>query len=181
VGAADERAMRAAEFRLLGDIVVEPTGRPPAAIMRAFVDRSGTTCAEIGVSLSARSSAHFGLSSFAADAMFTTRRGRQPSLAEPPSVHRKELAAGTELDEILAAHRAATGSAALARITSLDELVAELANHHARVASWRAAQPPDILADADLRSVLGEHYATYGKAWARLLRGKLPEARIASR
>ncbi len=174
--AGDQRALVEHGFKPLGDMVVQIAERPATAALRAFVDEAGTTCAVVGVTRRAPEIATLTFSSYAGDEVFATRRGKQRSLAEPPTMHRQAL--DLPPDQLLARHRTFARLDGAARIATRDELIAQLAKARANAARWRDVQPPDELLDADLRAVLGDLYPKVGKAWARRLRGKLPQATL---
>ena len=176
LGASDVDALIALGFTALGDLAVQRPGRPVDWIMRAFVDRAATTCAFLAVGRP--DPVQLAFCSYAAGEVFTTVRGTSPRLADPPFTHRKATAKELPLATIIAEHRASAKLDDAARIASRDMLLAELARSHVRVRNWRAAQPPDELLDADLKNVLGEHYARLGKVWARRMRAELPQATV---
>lgn len=172
--------LAACDFRVLGDLVVQLEGRPASGAVRAFVDRAGTTCALV-LMMRERATPILRLGSWAGDRTFVTGRMPDASLAQPPSIHRAVVDAKLPHADMVARHRALAGDAPLRAIASRDELLAELVVHYDAIARWRASQSPDELLDADLRCVLGAAYARSGKAWARRLRGKLPEATLRRR
>ncbi len=173
--ADDETRLAAFGFTLLGDLVIQGDGRAPSAIVRALVDRGSTTAAYF---TSSRATTTLTLASYPGGDLFTTRRSLHDGLADPAFVHRQTRALDVPLATLLVDHERFAPHEARIRFATLDELVAVIAANHARVASWRLAQPPDELLDADLRGVLGDHYAKHGKAWARRLRGELPAATL---
>jgi hypothetical protein len=177
---ADQTVIEACGFAVLGDIVRE-VGDRRLAIMRAFCDRSQTTCAVATVAVKTPSKS-WTLYSFADDQMFSTHRGVPGTLATPPFVHRQPVAADLPYAQVVDRHRTFATASPLVHIASRDALLAELERLHAKIASWRDAQPPDELLDADLKGVLGNvGYAWSGKAWTRRLRGRLPVATLRRR
>jgi len=178
----DEDALAACGFTLLGDIVVQSTARPPSEVMRAFVDADHTTCAVLVATRKRPEVVRLLLQSYGDGATFATTRGPQASFAAPPFAHRNVLAADLPHAQLVAGHRAFAhaGDAAksFVRIATRDDLLAAQVTARASIARWRLAQPPDELLDADLRAMLGEHYAKLGKIWARRMRDPLPEATV---
>jgi hypothetical protein len=172
---ADCRALEASGFTALGDIVVQPADKPATGAVRAFVDKAGTTCAIVGVTRKTAEPA-LAFSSYVGDEVFSTRRGSGRMLAEPATMHRQNFA--EDVPQLLARHRTFAPLEGSSSIASLDKLLFELAKVRASIVRWRDAQAPDELLDADLRCVLGDLYPKVGKAWARRLRGKLPEATL---
>lgn len=168
--------LAACDFRVLCELIVQHAGKPAIGAARALVDRAGTTVALVVVW---RRTTRFvvRLVSWAGERAFLTARKPDASLAQPPSVERTVIDAKT-IAELVERHRAITGDAPARAIASGDELLAQLVAQFETIARWRAAQPPDELLDADLACVLGDAYARSGKAWARRLRGKLPEATL---
>jgi hypothetical protein len=175
---ADERELVACGFVVVGDFMAQTAERAPLSVMRGLVDRSGTTCAILGVACAHPTYVQLTLGSYAEHEMFKTRRGLQHGLAEPPSVHRRGVAPELPHDQIVAAHRefACADEAALVHVTSRDELIAQLDRFRARLVSWRASQPPDDLLDADLRSMFGARFNLAATVWARRLRARPPRA-----
>ena len=175
--------LAASDFRVLGDLVVQYASKPAIGAVRALVDRAGTTCALVFVTRksSGVAWAFTRLVSWGGDRAIITARRPDVSLAQPASVQRTVVDSRLPCADMIDRHRALAGDAPLRAVASRDELLAELAAHYDAIARWRAAQPPDELLDADLRCVLGAAYARSGKAWARRLRGKLPEAKLRRR
>jgi hypothetical protein len=171
----DCRALEASSFTALGEIVMQPADKPATAIMRAFVDQAGTTSAIVGVT---RKTANTVLTfiSYVGDDVFMTRRGTGGMLAEPPTMHRQNLT--DDLLLLIDRHRTFAPLDNALRLATRDELLSQHAKTRASIVRWRDAQAPDELLDADLRCVLGDLYPKVGKAWARRLRGKLPEATL---
>ncbi len=179
--AADQAALEACGFTVAGDLVGMGANRVAILVVRALVDPTGTICASASVARGSDKTS-IGLASFSPDDMLSTQRGRQARLAEPPFVRRQTLAADVTHEQLVAKHRAVAGDdAALDRIASHHDLIAELLRIRARVIDWRNAQPPDELLDADLRNVLGDVYERSGKIWAHRLRDRLPEATLRRR
>ena len=169
--------LAACDFRELCDLVVQAPGKEAASAARALVDAAGTSCALVLVTRKTQMVV-LRLMSWAGDRAFVTARKPDASLALPPSVQRTVVDAKLPCAELVGGHRALAGDASLRAVATGEELLAALTAHYEAIVRWRAAQPPDELLDADLQCVLGKAYATSGKAWARRLRGKLPEATL---
>jgi hypothetical protein len=118
------------------------------------------------------------LSSYGADDQWTTMRGGDGrSLAMPPWLHIVHMDAGDSVADVVQEHTAFLPPD-LRVLATLDDVLANIATQRERVQRWRDAQPPDELLDADLRGLLGEHYAKSGAYWSKRLRGKLPDATL---
>ncbi|MGE5186141.1 MAG: hypothetical protein ACM31C_28995 [Acidobacteriota bacterium] len=168
------RELVACGFEPIGELVLQPPGKPAKLAVGCYLDAAHTTYAMTWTAGAVR------LGSYAADKIFATGQRPHVVLAEPPFIDRALLGEKLSIADLVAGHRKRVGDHALARIADLDDLLARLIENHDRAVAWRAAQAPEELLDADLKCVLGGAYARYGKAWARRLRGKLPEARLMS-
>ena len=102
-------------------------------------------------------------------------------LAAPPWAHRLAVPDSRTLSGAIADHRERIASAhGLVTVKTAEELQAELMRVRARTIAWREAQPPAALLDADLRSMLGRHYDTFGPRLAKRLTVEIPQARVVS-
>lgn len=175
---AGEDELVARGFRVLGDIVAEGAA---AWIMRALVDRDGTTSAVLMVPAKPSGAVLLRFSSYLGDEVFLTGRATGPSLADPPFVHRQTLP-HAPVSSVLAQHRAFARlddkERSFFRSDSLEDMLARAEKTRSDAARWRDAQPPEVLLDADLRSVLGTHYGVVGASMARRLRAQLPTATL---
>lgn len=175
----DERAFAACGFTKLGELVLEPAGRPPRLVARTMVDEARTTVAVVTVSREQPTKPFVRITSYRDGEVYSTSRTPHGQLAEPQAVHRQRLGANLSIADLVASHRTFAGDRSFTRVASVDDHLAQLAKAHAMIVRWRDAQPPDDLLDADLRAVLGEElYRKVGKVWARRLRGKLPQATL---
>jgi hypothetical protein len=166
-------------FVELGDVIV-CRGDQSRSLLRAFVDGASTTCAVLGPpSNRNESGAWVWLGCYRTEERFATWRGGN-DLAMPPQVHGQALVTSTQIAELVTRHRALARTDEpdrdFARLTTLDELLAQFVTWDDKLFNWRAAQPADELLEADLRAVLGEHYDKVGKQLARRLRDELPQA-----
>ncbi|HEY1558409.1 MAG TPA: hypothetical protein VGF94_26475 [Kofleriaceae bacterium] len=171
---ADEGALVAAGFTLLGDVVCQRAGGK-AMITRWLADPSGTTCAELG--LRGEGNVWLVLHSASGDNVYATHREQYPgSLARPPFVHHRYVPPERSLAELIRHHAEAARHDDAASIATLADVVAQLERTSSRTLAWRNAEPPDALLDADLRGLLGANYDRIGKLWVHKLRDELPRA-----
>ena len=167
----DERALIAAGFAVLGDVVDE-------SVSRWFVDATGRTCAALKIS--GDGNTWITLHSATADDVYTTVRvAHGAALARPPFVHREVLPLNASLADMIRHHAAFAKledqDGQIERVATIADVVAKLERTSSRMLAWRIAQPPDALLDADLRALVGEAQA---KFWARRLREQLPRASV---
>ena len=163
----------------LGGFVQVPAGRSPAGAMRGITDEAGTTFGWIGKVGPQRVDATLLISASDTDSYVTVLSPvRAGFLASPPFVHHDRVTVGGP-GAALAAHKqrvaAVTG---LHTVRTLDELQATLGRLRERTIDWRAAQSPDALLDADLRSILGPRYDDLGPLLAKKLGPQIPEAKV---
>ena len=168
---SQQAALAEAGFRVLGDLIMERDGKA-FMISRVHVSGEGTTLATLSASLLTVRT-YVGLGSYDGDSHVSTVRGEVPSLARPPFVTVTSLPQDASIAKLVAAHQPMPGARV---VTSLDDVLARLAEVRTRTQAWRAAQPPDELLDADLRALLGKAYENGAKRWAARLRDKLPQA-----
>lgn len=181
--ASEEQAMVALGFTVLGDLAFHRTDQPALGIMRVLVDSTKTILGYLVVLPQSPTNPRCVLESYSRSLEFSSMRAeRNATLATAPSSCQQQLAANLDHAELVAKHRdlARPGDPddSLIRVTSLDELIPVLLRFQTLVADWRAAQPPDELLDADLRGLLGVHYARLGERWKKRLAIRLPRARL---
>ena len=171
---ADDAALLANGFRRLGELVYSGRTR---AVARVYVDAAGTTCAQL-IALRARGIVT--LTSFAAGGRVSTSRGPSPRLASPPGSHFAQYRIDLPIPQLVEAHDRAvrTYSITAAPIASLDQVVAAMMQRHDAARAWRETHPPDVLLEADLRSLLGPRYDQIGEHWLRRLRSGIPKATL---
>jgi hypothetical protein len=173
---SDARALEMHGFRSLGDVIGQMPSQSPTLAMRIFL--KDVVVAGIMLSRTAPQTLRVSLSSYGAEQQFTTSRGGDGrSLAMPPWLHVKRLESGTSIADLLQEHTAFL-PVDLRVLATLDDVLANIANQRERIQRWRDTQPPDELLEADLRGLLGAHYAKAGRYWSRKLRGKLPDAML---
>jgi hypothetical protein len=166
----------------LGDLILEAPGRHPMSIMRAFTD-AGTTVLYVSAYPQQPNKLYLLLESYARDAEYITHVGI-PVRARAPFSHHQTVSRDLPLHEILVRHRSFAVAShiatrgALARITSLDDLVRELRANHAMFVRWRETLSPEDLLEVDLKTVLGEQYRIHGPGWKRRLALRLPAATL---
>jgi len=170
--ASQQASLAEAGFRLLGDLIMERDGNT-FMISRVHVSSDGRTLATLSASLQAPVRTYVGLGSYDGENHVSTVRGEVPSLARPPFVTVTSLPQDASIAKLVAAHPPMPTARV---ITSVDDVLARLAEVRTRTQAWRAAQPPDELLDADLRALLGKAYANGAKLWAARLRAKIPQA-----
>ena len=169
-----------AEMIVLGDMTEHPDGRPATGTVRWFRDAGGTLFGWVAMvaAQGRRIPVAMLMSHTEADAYltrFSPAKGATPASAPWSHRHDAEYYAG--LSSAIAAHRDRAPKAGCVRVTSMDELLAELRRIRAKSVAWRAAQPPDELLDKDLRAYLGAHYGMLGAKLARRLKAEVPRAK----
>ncbi len=163
-------------FVTVADLVMQPAGQGPIAIMRALVDDVSTTVAYLMCVVSTSEPITF-LESYAADAEYQTLRSRaRRGLALNPASHRQYVPLRTPMRNVVGKHRASIVSVDVVRVGDREALLRELYRSHERTIAWRAAQPENELLEQDLRGVLGPLYGSLGWWWARGLRPEMPTA-----
>ena len=103
----------------------------------------------------------------------TGRHAKGANLVDPPVVTRQRFDWAHGLGAVLDAHRARlTGTSSWRRAPDAAAGAASLLRLRAAVARWRAAQPPDQLLEADLRSMLAERWDELGPMLLDFMRAR---------
>jgi hypothetical protein len=167
------------EFVELGDVVTA-LGDEPMALMRTFVDPSGTALAIVYIGRERAKGSWLRLDSYTDTERFTTWFRGVSQLAIPSYAQEQTLAPGSPIGELVRRHRTFARmdepDRGCTRIASKNDVLAVQTKFLAKMLAWRAAQPPEELVDADLRAALGNDYSRLGKQFAHRLRDKLPPA-----
>lgn len=94
-------------------------------------------------------------------------------LSRPPFVEVQQIPVATSFKETVAKHRAhakiADADRGFIPVKSFDELRHELDRMRGKVITWRQAQPPAQLLEADLKALLGAQYGKLATSMKRRL------------
>lgn len=172
----DEVARHAIE---LGNVVMR-RGEAVVGALRVFVDEPRTTLICL---LALESGTVISVESYTADAEFETHIGSPYQWTRPPFIHVQDVSVPLPIARLLVAHHEFVGSARgpLLRFESVPDAIRVWLNFRDREVAWRANQPPDELAERDMRLTFGP---TYKPMWTRLrgkLRAPLPKAETRKR
>ncbi|HEY1546980.1 MAG TPA: hypothetical protein VGG28_04140 [Kofleriaceae bacterium] len=170
----DDRALTTNGFHRLGEIIAVGNVR---SVARAYADASATTIAVVVV---ANGKGLLDLRSFTTTgARFTTLRGARARLATAPEVRIVEHPLDSAVPYLVMQHAVLIKAVpALMRLDTIEALLAQVAANHDATRTWRDAQPPDELLDADLRALLRNQYDRIGAIWLQRLRSRIPAATL---
>lgn len=165
-------------FTMLGDYVQENTDGA-GAVARWFAHADGACCGWFGVGKNAVNGALVPLMMLLTQTdrghYFTTLRGGTDlSLAQAPVIHRMLLPWNAGVASQLAAHRkqvagGSVSAGAPRKIDGIDGALGLMRRLRADNANWRAAQPADVLIEADAKAVLRTRYGALGPALIKMM------------
>lgn len=169
------KELNACGLRELGDIAMRLPDGTLTGLIRTHVDVSRTIVAELLVPAVEIDRAYVFCESFTTSGSYVTEPGRSGG-ARPPSTRTQSVAVTASIAALVEAHRAWISGTPQIAWRTLDELMARKAETRRLLLAWRAAQSPEALLEADLRSLLGEAFEHDGARWSKHLRAALPRA-----
>lgn len=166
------RELEANGFRVLGDLMEATPDRAVTGVVAWFGDESGTICGWFGVLRGNKPVMLLFSETASGDFFVTGRGGADLRVTQPPTLHHAHGPWEEGFTEQLRRHRdqlgQRPGAVELTRVQSAEEGSELVRRLRAAVTKWRAAQPPAVLLEGDVRRLLGDRYDELGPGVLRV-------------